>query len=89
MVMKQHEGTLCSETFKFMSELSEHKNKTHEERICPFCEREFSKKFFRNCHIEKFHGVRAPGVIFSCTECVYTSKKVRSLRLHERKHKTK
>ena len=87
---REHKCPVCSVIFITWLELARHKA-THfpEDKICPYCDKEFEKKSYRNMHIRAVHKAVPPGVeAFQCTYCDAAFSKRVSLTLHiYQKHK--
>jgi len=76
---RRQECDLCDFSSSSKGEMSRHRDDVHfpEEKICPFCDKPFKSRFFRDCHVKKVHRVSPPRSM------------ARSLKLHKSKHKSK
>jgi len=77
---KRRQGCdLCDFSSSSKDELSQHRDNVHfpEEKICPFCDKPFKSRFFRDCHVKKAHRVSPPRSM------------AKSLKLHKSKRKSK
>jgi len=59
---KLQECDLCDFSSTSKGELTQHRDNVHfpEEKICPFCDRPFQSRFFRDRHVLKAHKVSPP-----------------------------